>query len=135
MAFLAITKKKNQAASKQPLPDVSAIAADQLLISQAAAQAILAKAEQEDAQNAYFRVGVQGGGCAGMSYLFTFEHTLRPQDRVFEAHGVKVCIDPKSLQVLGGSLLDYEDEGMRKVFRLINSRSVKNCSCGKSFSL
>ena len=55
------------------------------------------------------RLGVQGGGCSGLSYQFKFEPDARPADHVFEFGGVKVFIDPKSMLYLNGMTLDWKD--------------------------
>ncbi len=137
MAFIAITKKNgSKTTTKIEMPvNLPAIASDALMISEAAAQAIKSKADDEGKTGFFFRVGIVGGGCSGLSYHFAFEATSRETDKVFEAHGVKICVDPKSLKLIGGSLLDWHDAGMRKEFRLLNGKTGKSCSCGKSFSL
>ena len=60
------------------------------------------------AEGAGLRLGVQGGGCSGLSYLFRVETKQRPNDNVYEFDGVKVFIDPKSLVYLNGMILDYK---------------------------
>jgi iron-sulfur cluster assembly protein len=80
------------------------------------------------------RLGVQGGGCSGMSYLIRFEPKHRPSDRVFDFEGVKVFVDPKSLIYLEGMTLDYKESLMQSGFVFENPNAKKSCGCGTSFS-
>jgi len=80
------------------------------------------------------RLGVQGGGCSGMSYLIRFEPKERPSDRVFEFEGVKLFVDPKSLIYLEGVTLDYKESLMQSGFVFENPNAKKSCGCGTSFS-
>ncbi|MFL6215582.1 MAG: HesB/IscA family protein [Blastocatellia bacterium] len=82
------------------------------------------------------RVGVQGGGCSGLSYNLALDTEQRPGDRVFEQDGVKVFVDMKSLLYLGGTTLDWKDEGlMQRGFTFINPNSSGGCGCGESFAV
>jgi len=81
------------------------------------------------------RVGVIGGGCSGMSYKLDFETQLRPQDQVLEREGVKVFVDPKSLQFLEGTTLDFSDGLNGRGFVFINPQATRTCGCGSSFSV
>jgi len=82
------------------------------------------------------RVGVQGGGCSGLSYNLALDTEQRPGDRVFEQDGVKVFVDMKSLLYLGGATLDWKDEGlMQRGFTFINPNSSGDCGCGESFAV
>jgi iron-sulfur cluster assembly protein len=80
------------------------------------------------------RLGVQGGGCSGMSYLIRFEPKQRPSDRVFDFEGVKIFVDPKSLIYLEGVTLDYKESLMQSGFVFENPNAKKSCGCGTSFS-
>jgi iron-sulfur cluster assembly protein len=80
------------------------------------------------------RVGVQGGGCSGLSYLIRFEPKERPSDRVFEFDGVKVFVDPKSLIYLEGITLDYRESLMQSGFVFDNPNAKTSCGCGTSFT-
>jgi iron-sulfur cluster assembly protein len=82
------------------------------------------------------RVGVQGGGCSGLSYNLALDTEQRPGDRVFEQDGVKVFVDMKSLLYLSGATLDWKDEGlMQRGFTFINPNSSGACGCGESFAV
>jgi iron-sulfur cluster assembly protein len=80
------------------------------------------------------RLGVQGGGCSGLSYSIRFDTQPRERDRVYDCDGVRVFVDPKSFIYLNGMILDYEETLMRQGFNFINPNSTKSCGCGSSFS-
>ena len=80
------------------------------------------------------RLGIQGGGCSGLSYSIRFDTQPRERDRVFQYEDVRVFIDPKSFIYLNGMTLDYEETLMRQGFNFINPNSTKSCGCGTSFS-
>jgi iron-sulfur cluster assembly protein len=80
------------------------------------------------------RVGVQGGGCSGLSYNIRFDSQPRERDRVYEFDGVRVFVDPKSFIYLHGMVLDYEETLMKQGFNFVNPNSQKSCGCGSSFS-
>jgi iron-sulfur cluster assembly protein len=81
------------------------------------------------------RVGVKGGGCSGFSYVIDFTSEQRPNDRVFEEHGVKLLCDPKSYLYLVNTTLDYSDGLLDGGFKFQNPNAKKSCSCGESFSV
>jgi iron-sulfur cluster assembly protein len=80
------------------------------------------------------RLGIQGGGCSGLSYNIRFDSQPRERDRIFNFDDVRVFIDPKSFIYLNGMILDYEETLMRQGFNFINPNSSKSCGCGSSFS-
>ena len=80
------------------------------------------------------RLGVQGGGCSGLSYLIRFEPKERASDLVFEFDGVRVFIDSKSLIYLEGMTLDYKESLMQSGFVFDNPNAKKSCGCGTSFT-
>ena len=80
------------------------------------------------------RLGVQGGGCSGLSYNIRFDSQPRERDRIYNFDDVRVFIDPKSFIYLHGMILDYEETLMRQGFNFINPHSTKSCGCGSSFS-
>lgn len=80
------------------------------------------------------RLGVQGGGCSGLSYNIRFDSKPRERDRVYEFEGVRLFVDPKSFIYLHGMILDYEESLMKQGFNFVNPNSSKSCGCGSSFS-
>ncbi len=85
-------------------------------------------------EGAGLRLGVQGGGCSGLSYLFRVETRQRTNDNVYEFDGVKVFVDPKSLVYLDGMTLDYKESLIHSGFVFENPNAKKSCGCGTSFS-
>ncbi len=80
------------------------------------------------------RVGVQGGGCSGLSYKLGFEQA-RPGDKIQELDGVKVLVDPKSDLYLEDTTLDFVDGLEGRGFKFLNPQAKKTCGCGESFSV
>jgi len=80
------------------------------------------------------RVGVQGGGCSGLSYNIRFDTQPRERDRVFQFGDVRVFVDPKSFIYLHGMGLDYQETLMQQGFVFVKPNSSKSCGCGTSFS-
>jgi iron-sulfur cluster assembly protein len=81
------------------------------------------------------RVGVRTSGCSGLAYKLEFVDTLSPEDVQFESHGVKVVVDPKSLQYIDGTELDYTREGLNEGFKFRNPNVKDECGCGESFNV
>jgi iron-sulfur cluster assembly protein len=79
------------------------------------------------------RLGVKTTGCSGMAYKLEFADAANPEDALFESHGVKVLVDPKSLAYLAGTELDYTREGLNEGFRFNNPNEKDRCGCGESF--
>ena len=80
------------------------------------------------------RVGVQGGGCSGLSYAMRLDTQSRDRDKIFEAFGARLFVDPKSLLYLNGTTLEYEETLMRQGFVFQNPNAARNCGCGSSFT-
>ena len=80
------------------------------------------------------RLGVQGGGCSGLSYNIRFDTQPRERDRIFQFDDVRVFVDPKSFIYLHGMILDYQETLMQQGFVFVNPNSSKSCGCGTSFS-
>lgn len=81
------------------------------------------------------RLGVTTSGCSGMAYVLEFVDELQPEDQVFEDHGVKVVIDPKSLVYLEGTELDFVREGLNQGLQFRNPNVSAECGCGESFTV
>ncbi len=80
------------------------------------------------------RLGVQGGGCSGLSYNIRFDTQPRERDRIFQFGDVRVFVDPKSFIYLHGMTLDYQETLMQQGFVFVNPQASKSCGCGTSFS-
>lgn len=81
------------------------------------------------------RLGVRTTGCSGMAYVLEFADELQEGDQVFEDHGVKVIVDPKSLVYLDGTELDFAREGLNEGFKFNNPNVKDECGCGESFNV
>ncbi len=79
----------------------------------------------------YFRISVQGGGCSGFKYNFTFDSKIEKDDRIFN----KTLIDKNSLELINGSIVDYKKEMIGNSFVIKNPKATSSCGCGLSFSV
>jgi iron-sulfur cluster assembly protein len=105
-------------------------------VSERAAKKIVALLGKEGVspETGGLRVGVQGGGCSGLSYAMRLDTKARDRDKVFEEFGARVFVDPKSLLYLNGTTLDYEETLMRQGFVFVNPNAARSCGCGSSFT-
>ena len=81
------------------------------------------------------RLGVRTSGCSGMAYELEFADQIEDEDQVFEQHGVKVIVSPKSLVYLDGTELDFAKEGLNEGFKFNNPNVKDACGCGESFTV
>jgi iron-sulfur cluster assembly protein len=81
------------------------------------------------------RLGVRKTGCSGFAYVVNYADEVKPDDLVFEDHGVKVYVDPKSLPLLDGTIVDFVKQGLNEAFRFRNPNVKGECGCGESFSV
>ena len=79
----------------------------------------------------YFRIAVQGGGCSGFKYNFTFDDKLGNDDVLFE----QAVIDKISLDIIAGSTVDFKEEMIGESFVINNPKASASCGCGLSFSV
>jgi iron-sulfur cluster assembly protein len=79
------------------------------------------------------RFGVGTTGCSGLAYKLEYVDAADPQDKVFETHGIKVFVDPKSLVYIDGTELDFTREGLNEGFKFLNPNVKDECGCGESF--
>ena len=105
-----------------------------LVFTEAAARKVGSLIESEGNPALMLRVFVQGGGCSGMQYGFEFDEQAQDGDTMVENLGVKLLVDPMSLQYLSGAEIDYREglEGAQFVIR--NPNATTTCGCGSSFS-
>lgn len=106
-----------------------------LNFSNAAALKVKELIDEEGDTSLMLRVFISGGGCSGFQYGFTFDQAEGEGDTVVENQGVKLLIDPMSIQYLSGAEIDYTDglEGAQFVIR--NPNATTTCGCGSSFSV
>lgn len=91
--------------------------------------------EEEGNFDLKFRVYITGGGCAGFSYGFSFDEDVKEDDTVVEKGGVKLLVDPMSIQYLAGSQVDYTEGLQGAQFVVNNPNATTTCGCGSSFSV
>jgi iron-sulfur cluster assembly protein len=105
-----------------------------LKVSPAAVQEAKRLIAVQGTAGAVVRIGVQGGGCSGLSYNLTFDTKVSEYDEVIEADGVKFVVDTKSALFLKGTTLDYVTALMGGGFKFVNPNAKSTCGCGESFS-
>jgi iron-sulfur cluster assembly protein len=107
-----------------------------VILTETAAREVKSIIQQQelDADKVRLRVGVKGGGCSGFSYILDLTETQKDTDELFEMHGVKIIVDPKSLLYLNGVTVDFRDELMGRGFVFSNPNATSSCGCGSSFS-
>lgn len=104
-------------------------------ITSAAAEKAIKIMKKEGKENYVLRVGVQGGGCSGFSYVLKFDESVKDSDIVEEVNGLTIVCDAKSIEYLNGITIDYETNLLKAGFKFINPMAKKSCSCGESFSI
>lgn len=90
---------------------------------------------KEGKEGQALRLGVKAGGCSGYSYFMGFTTEARPNDHVIQYDGLAVYVDPRSLDILDGTTVDYERGLLGSGIQFKNPRVKKSCGCGESFSL
>ena len=90
---------------------------------------------ERQAKPAILRLAVDGGGCAGFTYSFELADALAADDTVAETAGVKLIVDPVSLELVKGSAVDFVEDLGGAAFRVTNPNAQSGCGCGSSFSV
>lgn len=109
--------------------------ANLVITDRAAAEILRIKEQNSIPDTAGIRVGLKGGGCSGFTYVLGFDEHSREGDIVFEAKGVSVFVDTKSLMHLSGTELDFSDGLNGRGFVFNNPHATKTCGCGNSFAV
>ena len=104
-------------------------------ISDSAANRLTNLIASKDDPNLLFRVYIQGGGCSGFQYGFQFEEEADGDDLEFDHSGVRVVVDPMSLQYLDGAEVDFIDDLQGSRFVVNNPNAATTCGCGSSFGI
>ena len=81
------------------------------------------------------KLGVRKTGCSGFAYVVNYADQAAPEDVVFEDQGVKVFVDPESLQLIDGTTVDFVKQGLNEAFRFRNPNIKGECGCGESFNV
>lgn len=106
----------------------------EISLTQNAARRVAAIAERKN-RPAILRLAVDGGGCAGFTYSFDLADSPEDQDAVAETDGVKLVVDPSSLELVRGSAVDFVEDLGGAAFRVTNPNAQSGCGCGSSFSV
>lgn len=106
-----------------------------IIVTESAARRIAALKAQEQAEGAFLRIAVSGGGCSGFQYGLSLDDTRNQDDFVFEKDGVAVVVDEVSLDLLGGAEIDFVEDLMGAQFQIRNPNAASSCGCGNSFSI
>jgi len=105
-----------------------------ITLTDSAAQKVKELVAAEGNSELALRVAVRPGGCSGFSYEMFFDSDFADDDQKLEYSGVKVVVDPASLQYLSGASLDYKEGLMGAGFTINNPNTTRSCGCGQSFS-
>jgi iron-sulfur cluster insertion protein len=105
------------------------------VFTEAAANKVKALIDEEGNPALKLRVFVQGGGCSGFQYGFTFDEEVNEDDTAMEKNGVQLLIDAMSFQYLIGAEIDYKDDLEGAQFVIKNPNATSTCGCGSSFSV
>jgi iron-sulfur cluster assembly protein len=81
------------------------------------------------------RLGVRKTGCSGFAYVVNYADAQQTDDVVFEDRGVRVFVDPSSLKLIDGTIVDFVKQGLNEAFRFQNPNVKGECGCGESFSV
>ena len=106
-----------------------------IVFTDAAAEKVAQLIEEEGNPDLKLRVFVQGGGCSGFQYGFTFDEIVNEDDTTMVKNGVQLLIDSMSYQYLVGAEIDYKDDLEGAQFVIKNPQATSTCGCGSSFSV
>jgi iron-sulfur cluster insertion protein len=106
-----------------------------LVFTESAAEKVRQLIVEEGNDNLKLRVFVQGGGCSGFQYGFTFDEEVADDDTTMTRNGVTLLIDAMSYQYLVGAEIDYKDDLDGAQFVIKNPNATTTCGCGSSFSV
>jgi iron-sulfur cluster insertion protein len=106
-----------------------------IVFTDSAAQKVAQLIEEEGNPDLKLRVFVQGGGCSGFQYGFTFDEIVNEDDTTMVKNGVQLLIDSMSYQYLVGAEIDYKDDLEGAQFVIKNPSATSTCGCGSSFSV
>jgi iron-sulfur cluster insertion protein len=106
-----------------------------LVFTPAAAAKVSQLIQEEGNPGLMLRVYIQGGGCSGFQYGFTFDEVVQEGDAEVVTDGVKLLIDPMSMQYLSGAEIDYTEGLQGAQFVIRNPNATTTCGCGSSFAV
>jgi iron-sulfur cluster insertion protein len=106
----------------------------EIILTESAAKRVAWIAERQS-KSAILRLAVDGGGCAGFTYKFELADAAEADDVIAETNGVKLVVDPMSLDLVRGSAVDFVEDLGGASFRVTNPNAASGCGCGSSFSV
>ena len=106
-----------------------------ITISNAAKTRLLHLLDKDDKKMQFVRVGVESGGCSGLSYKLDFDNKQNDEDELIENNGIKLLVNKKSFLYLVGTTLEFSEGLNGKGFVFNNPNASRTCGCGESFSL
>jgi iron-sulfur cluster insertion protein len=118
----------------EALPSIAEEMPAPLIFTDSAADKVKQLVEEEGNPELKLRVFVQGGGCSGFQYGFTFDEVVNEDDTQMAKNGVTLLIDAMSLQYLTGAEIDYKEDLQGAQFVIKNPNATTTCGCGSSFS-
>jgi iron-sulfur cluster insertion protein len=118
----------------EALPSIAEEMPAPLIFTDSAADKVKQLVEEEGNSELKLRVFVQGGGCSGFQYGFTFDEVVNEDDTQMSKNGVTLLIDAMSLQYLTGAEIDYKEDLQGAQFVIKNPNATTTCGCGSSFS-
>jgi iron-sulfur cluster insertion protein len=125
-AMSAVLETSTAGAGDMPVP---------LIFTDSAAEKVRDLVAEEGNPDLKLRVFVQGGGCSGFQYGFTFDEAVNEDDTQMSKNGVTLLIDAMSLQYLTGAEIDYKEDLQGAQFVIKNPNATTTCGCGSSFSV
>ena len=108
---------------------------NQINVTESAVSKITELLAEEGNPKLKLRTFVQGGGCSGFQYGFTFDEEQTTDDFVIERTGMTILIDAMSMQYMLGATIDYKEDMMGSSFTIINPQAESTCGCGSSFAI
>ncbi|GAO54471.1 iron binding protein from the hesB_iscA_sufA family [Novosphingobium sp. MD-1] len=116
------------------MPILSGMTEPAVSLAPSAATRIAAIAAKQG-KPAILRLSVEGGGCSGFQYRFGLDEAAQDDDSIAETDGVRLVVDPVSLDLLAGSVVEYVESLGGSAFRVTNPNAASGCGCGSSFAV
>ena len=121
--------------SENTISGVETFIPELLILTDKAAEKAKILIDEEGNDALMLRVFITGGGCSGFQYGFSFDDKLGDEDTIIDNNGIKLAVDPMSLQYLTGSEVDYEEGLAGSRFVVNNPNATTTCGCGASFTI
>ena len=121
-------------AARAPNPYLAPVSEAQIFLTDSAARRVAAIAARQS-KPAILRLAVDGGGCAGFTYKFELAEAAEADDTIAETGGVRLVVDPVSLDLVRGSAVDFVEDLGGAAFKVTNPNAASGCGCGSSFSV